>query len=112
VRTGEGTSAGGVWGAPQAQNQPGPSSTHAAAALEYRDMKSSTCPICKGPCEPAGHNATYPFCGPRCKLADLSNWLSERYAVDGDATASEDDDSAESRSHADPGAVTGSKILH
>jgi endogenous inhibitor of DNA gyrase (YacG/DUF329 family) len=22
-----------------------------------------------------------PFCSPRCKLADLANWLSERYCI-------------------------------
>jgi endogenous inhibitor of DNA gyrase (YacG/DUF329 family) len=25
--------------------------------------------------------APRPFCSPRCKLADLHNWLSERYVI-------------------------------
>jgi endogenous inhibitor of DNA gyrase (YacG/DUF329 family) len=45
-------------------------------------MKKSPCPICKGPRKTAEHNPTYPFCGPRCKLADLSNWMNGSYALD------------------------------
>jgi len=36
-----------------------------------------------------------PFCGERCKMADLGRWLGEEYRVPGEApreTAPEDDD--------------------
>ena len=42
------------------------------------------CPTCKRAVavpaqdEPAGF---FPFCGQRCKLADLHGWLTERYVV-------------------------------
>jgi uncharacterized protein len=45
-------------------------------------MKKSPCPICKGPRKAAVDNPTYPFCSPRCKLADLGNWMDGTYAVD------------------------------
>jgi len=40
------------------------------------------CPTCKKVLEevPADYPPR-PFCSPRCKLADLHNWLSERYVV-------------------------------
>jgi endogenous inhibitor of DNA gyrase (YacG/DUF329 family) len=53
-------------------------------ALACPIMKRSSCPICKGPRESVSTNPTYPFCSPRCKLADLSNWLSESYTVEGE----------------------------
>jgi endogenous inhibitor of DNA gyrase (YacG/DUF329 family) len=56
-------------------------------------MKSSVCPICKGPRKAATDNSSYPFCGPRCKLADLSHWMDGRYAVDGDAMEQDDEGS-------------------
>lgn len=31
----------------------------------------------------------YPFCSPRCKLADLGKWLREQYAIDRDLTPEE-----------------------
>ena len=37
------------------------------------------CPICKGPFE--GKPSSFPFCSERCKLLDLSNWISGRYVV-------------------------------
>jgi endogenous inhibitor of DNA gyrase (YacG/DUF329 family) len=64
----------------------------AMIALACRVMKRSSCPICKGPREPVGKNPTYPFCGPRCKLADLSNWLSEGYTVEGEPVATDSND--------------------
>lgn len=42
---------------------------------------SNCCPTCKGPAAPFPDNPAHPFCSRRCKLADLSNWFSERYAV-------------------------------
>jgi endogenous inhibitor of DNA gyrase (YacG/DUF329 family) len=53
-------------------------------------MKASSCPICKRPREAAEHNPTYPFCGPRCKLADLSNWMSGGYALEAEPASPED----------------------
>jgi endogenous inhibitor of DNA gyrase (YacG/DUF329 family) len=35
------------------------------------------CPICDQPTTPASS----PFCSPRCKLVDLSRWLSETYTI-------------------------------
>jgi endogenous inhibitor of DNA gyrase (YacG/DUF329 family) len=33
-----------------------------------------------------------PFCSPRCKLADLDNWLSERYRIPTEMGPSDADD--------------------
>ena len=38
------------------------------------------CPICKTPTESATH-PEFPFCSERCRLRDLGNWASEKYAV-------------------------------
>lgn len=46
-----------------------------------RMSSSSTCPTCKGRSAPYPENSAHPFCSRRCKLADLSNWFSERYTV-------------------------------
>ena len=37
------------------------------------------CPICKARFE--GKPPSFPFCSERCKLIDLSNWVSGRYVV-------------------------------
>ena len=37
------------------------------------------CPICKQPV-PDGHPES-PFCSARCRLLDLGNWASEKYAI-------------------------------
>jgi len=42
---------------------------------------ASKCPICKAPSKPYAENKSAPFCGPRCKLADLHSWLDGRYAI-------------------------------
>lgn len=44
--------------------------------------KTPCCPICEQPIqlEPTPPN-TLPFCSKRCKLVDLSRWLSEDYRV-------------------------------
>ena len=46
-------------------------------------MKPKRCPICD---TPLGDDtrAFHPFCSKRCKLLDLSRWLSEDYRVAGD----------------------------
>jgi endogenous inhibitor of DNA gyrase (YacG/DUF329 family) len=38
------------------------------------------CPICKTPTDSAA-NAEFPFCSERCRLRDLGNWATEKYAV-------------------------------
>lgn len=42
---------------------------------------ASICPTCKRRAAPFPGNPAHPFCGRSCKLADLSNWFSERYTV-------------------------------
>ena len=40
------------------------------------------CPTCKKVLDEVPPDyPPRPFCSPRCKLADLHNWLSERYVV-------------------------------
>ena len=46
-----------------------------------RSATARTCPICKK--ELVGSD-TPPFCSDRCRLIDLGNWLSDKYAVPGD----------------------------
>jgi uncharacterized protein len=56
-------------------------------------MKSpDVCPTCKGRRKPQSDNPTFPFCSARCKLADLGNWLSGRYALGGEAVSEDTDD--------------------
>jgi endogenous inhibitor of DNA gyrase (YacG/DUF329 family) len=43
------------------------------------------CPTCKRVIENAPDDyPPRPFCSPKCKLADLDNWLHERYRVETD----------------------------
>lgn len=63
---------------------------------------TDTCPICHQPLPPAsasdGAAKVRPFCSSRCRLLDLSKWLSEDYAIagppvgDGGVDAFPDDD--------------------
>ncbi|HEX6243101.1 MAG TPA: DNA gyrase inhibitor YacG [Polyangiales bacterium] len=53
---------------------------------------SPVCPTCKGQRKPQADNPTFPFCSARCKLADLGNWLSGRYALDAEPAPSGDED--------------------
>jgi len=43
------------------------------------------CPICKKPVsdrdDPIAPNASFPFCGERCKLIDLGRWLGGKYSI-------------------------------
>lgn len=55
-----------------------------------RMATGSICPTCKGRAAPFPENAAHPFCSRRCKLADLSNWFSERYAVPAEPANPED----------------------
>jgi uncharacterized protein len=41
---------------------------------------NTRCPICKQSVTSEG-NAFRPFCGERCKMIDLDNWLEGRYRV-------------------------------
>ncbi len=48
------------------------------------------CVICEREVEYAGRlPALYPFCSPRCRMADLGRWLREQYAIDRDLTPEE-----------------------
>lgn len=37
------------------------------------------CPTCRAPSEPEA--PTFPFCSPRCRLADLGKWMAEDYRI-------------------------------
>ena len=37
------------------------------------------CPICKKPVDPKGE--ARPFCGERCRLLDLGNWVDGKYVI-------------------------------
>ena len=57
---------------------------------------ASICPTCKRRAAPYPENPAHPFCGRSCKLADLSNWFNERYAVPAEnATLDSDHDDPE-----------------
>jgi len=45
------------------------------------------CPICKS--EITAESKAFPFCGERCRLLDLGNWLDGRYTLNDDAEAEE-----------------------
>ena len=42
----------------------------------------------------------YPFCGPRCKMADLGRWLREQYTIERELTPEELENN--SPPHTDP----------
>lgn len=41
------------------------------------------CPICDKDVLPRADNASFPFCGARCKTIDLGKWVSEEYRIAG-----------------------------
>ena len=47
------------------------------------------CPRCKKLVEWEG-NPYRPFCSERCKLADLDDWLEERYIIEGQEPSQDD----------------------
>jgi len=51
-------------------------------------VKPHPCPICKH--EVADRGPAWPFCGERCRLIDLGNWLGGRYAIPGERVADEE----------------------
>jgi hypothetical protein len=52
--------------------------------------KKLSCSICKKPVQKTG-NEFLPFCSEQCKLIDLGNWLGDKYSVDSDEPAPEED---------------------
>jgi uncharacterized protein len=58
----------------------------------FSRMSRPSCPTCKGPLRPHAENPAHPFCSPRCKLADLSNWLNERYSLPAEESQPGEDD--------------------
>lgn len=62
------------------------------------------CPICKRPVALPEENSWFPFCSNRCKVVDLSKWLSGDYAV----PAREEDEGDEST----PGEDAVNRRLH
>ena len=51
------------------------------------------CPICKK--EVALSEPEFPFCSERCRLLDLGNWASEKYAIPANAGPEERSDEEE-----------------
>jgi hypothetical protein len=49
------------------------------------------CPTCRHDSAPARENRFFPFCSERCKLVDLSRWLSEDYRIPGPPAIDDDD---------------------
>ena len=47
--------------------------------------KRVPCPVCAS--SVAVEVPSFPFCSPRCRTLDLSNWLDERYRLDDPATS-------------------------
>lgn len=43
--------------------------------------KTAPCPQCRQPALLAPDNRFRPFCSERCKLLDLGEWMSGRYAI-------------------------------
>jgi uncharacterized protein len=43
-----------------------------------------TCPQCRGRAVYDESNPYRPFCSERCKLIDLGDWATERYAIPGE----------------------------
>jgi uncharacterized protein len=60
------------------------------------------CPICGRHFEPDPQHKASPFCGSRCKMIDLGNWLGEKYCVAGSGTQDDDPDEDGSSSKPDP----------
>jgi len=52
------------------------------------------CPICKKVLDVPPDHPSRPFCSPRCKLADLGNWLDGAYRIPGPPTDQVEEDPA------------------
>ena len=60
----------------------------------YARAVRMVCPMCKRVVEDAPRDfPPRPFCSPRCKLADLNNWLSESYRISSPLAVSDNGDS-------------------
>ena len=57
-------------------------SSCSGAGSRERMRAEVRCPTCRRPA-PWDGNPFRPFCSERCKLQDLGNWASERYAIPG-----------------------------
>lgn len=55
----------------------------AGKASEAGSGKEMPCPGCGGAARMGQGNPWRPFCSRRCKMADLGNWLNERYRIPG-----------------------------
>ncbi|HVZ73536.1 MAG TPA: DNA gyrase inhibitor YacG [Polyangia bacterium] len=61
------------------------------------------CPTCRKPFE--GTRVEYPelpFCTPRCRTADLGNWLNESYRISSPASEEDLDAGLPTAGHASP----------
>ena len=47
----------------------------------FGKRQTMKCPMCKVALDPNDLPETRPFCSPRCKKLDLSNWLEEKYRL-------------------------------
>jgi uncharacterized protein len=50
------------------------------------------CPLCSKVLQAPEDHAPRPFCSARCKLADLNNWLNERYRILAEQQSDDDRD--------------------
>ena len=53
-------------------------------------MKDTRCPICGKSLRGNEKDTFYPFCGERCQLIDLGQWLSGGYAIPGKPRAEDE----------------------
>ena len=53
--------------------------------------QTNPCPICEKLLPPKSECKSFPFCSPRCQLADLGTWLNEGYSIPGDPSPNFDD---------------------
>ena len=51
---------------------------------------SPKCPICGKPVVSAADAKHFPFCGERCRIIDLGNWLSGKYRIAGPPASDRD----------------------
>ena len=52
---------------------------------------STRCPICDRPARPLQENRSFPFCGDRCRLLDLSKWFGGEYRIAGPHLGEDED---------------------
>jgi len=52
---------------------------------------SEKCPTCGAAARSRDENKTFPFCSPKCKLADLERWLNGAYRVAGEPVTPPED---------------------